>query len=78
MSLEIARRVKALEAKVAELEKKLATPVVEIKPEVTNASRALCPKCGVKPNHFFHVKNCRGKQEEQKNADDKRRDPGAT
>jgi hypothetical protein len=23
--------------------------------------RGLCPKCEVKPNHFFHVKHCKGK-----------------
>ena len=22
--------------------------------------RAMCPKCGKKPNYYFHVKNCQG------------------
>ena len=83
MSLEIARKVKTLEAKVAEQGKLLEA----LRQLIDNATltqspaspiRAMCPKCGVKPNHFFHVKNCRGTQEEQKNADDKRRDPGTT
>jgi transposase len=78
MSIEIARRVKALEAKVAELEKKAAEQIVTIAPEVEKSPRSMCPKCGVKPNHFFHVKNCRGLQEEQKNADEPGRNPGAT
>ena len=76
MSIELARRIKALEARVAELEKKPQVQVSAVVPE--EPKRQMCPKCGVKPNHFFHVKNCRGTQEEQKNADDKRRDPGAT
>ena len=75
MSLEIARRVKALEARVAELEKKLAAPPLATAVEIALPARSLCPKCGVKPNHFFHVKNCRGQQ--QKN-DDRNRDPGIT
>ena len=33
------------------------------------ANRKMCPKCGVKPNYFFHVKTCSGSQKEQKNAE---------
>lgn len=77
MSIELARRIKSLEARVTELEKKPVEPQIRVViPE--EPKRQMCPKCGVKPNHFFHVKNCRGTQEEQKNADDKRRDSGAT
>jgi len=92
MSLEIARRVKALEARVAELEtlvsalrmlaesnaiasKPLDVQKVQENVRAIQAGRSMCPKCGVAPNHFFHVKNCRGQQ--QKN-DDRNRDPGTT
>jgi hypothetical protein len=85
MSIELARRIKALEARVAALESRpkdavmFTEKLLRMEKDFAEATgRAMCPKCGVKPNHFFHVKNCRGTQEEQKNADDKRRDPGAT
>lgn len=42
-------RVNALEAK----------PVVA--KTVSETNRKMCPHCGVKPNHFFHVKTCREK-----------------
>ena len=43
------------------------------------AVRSMCPKCGVKPNYFFHVKTCNGQKEKQKDADtDRRRDQGKT
>jgi hypothetical protein len=34
----------------------------------------MCPKCGVKPAYFFHVKHCRGQKQEN---DDRNRDPGS-
>jgi uncharacterized metal-binding protein YceD (DUF177 family) len=37
--------------------------------EAKESGRKMCPKCGVKPNHFFHVKTCNGKQEEKINAE---------
>lgn len=27
---------------------------------IKKSERGLCPKCKVKPNHFFHVKTCSG------------------
>jgi hypothetical protein len=36
--------------------KPLDVPKVEKKSE-----RKMCPHCGEKPNHFFHVKNCQKK-----------------
>ena len=60
MVQDLGRRVKSLEAKVAELEK----------PQAVSApaeTKKLCPKCGKVPAYYFHVKNCR---EEQKNGVD--------
>lgn len=72
---ELFARVAALEAKVKEQRE----PVVTITPVgvemLEKPSRQMCPKCGIKPNHFFHVKYCRGTQKEEKqDADDQRRD----
>jgi hypothetical protein len=40
-------------------------------------SRKLCPKCGVKPAYFFHVRTCTGQKEEKQDADTiRRRDQG--
>jgi hypothetical protein len=52
-------RVKLLEEQVEVLKAKPAVLPVEVK-----EGRSMCPKCGVKPNHYFHVKTCRGKKEE--------------
>ena len=73
---ELAVRVSALEAKAKEPAVTIVTPVVldavEKKPE-----RKMCPKCGVKPGYFFHVRTCTGQKEEQKDADaDRRRNQG--
>jgi hypothetical protein len=77
-------------ARVDALEKKLAAPVVRIEhviqpeaaftaPAVAAPSRKMCPKCGVKPAYFFHVRTCPGQKEEQNDADQntvRRRDQG--
>jgi hypothetical protein len=78
MSVEMWRRIKALEDRVAELEKK---PAVEepkqeapaVKPE---SGRKMCPKCGVKPNHFFHVRTCDGQKQDGDKATIDGRDTG--
>jgi hypothetical protein len=39
----------------------------------------LCPKCGVKPAYFFHVRSCRGKKQEEKtHGDDGNRSTGGS
>lgn len=78
-------RIKALEARVAELEKKshqmdgssrdLALLQEKIRDDLASKpNRAMCPKCGEKPNHFFHVKNCTGQKKKNNDADDRPRD----
>lgn len=67
MSLELFRRVKLLEGKVDELERKLAqaavvvhpappVPVIEVKQR--KKIEKVCPHCNSAPAYFFHVKNC--------------------
>jgi hypothetical protein len=80
-NIELKVALRSLEARVAELEKR---PVVEAERKVAQVAalaefmkaelkpesgRKMCPKCGVKPNHFFHVKTCNGKKEEKINAE---------
>ena len=72
-------RVGRLEAKevtrqMADNEALQSKPVMPQAPEKTD--RKMCPKCGVKPAYFFHVKNCAGKQKEH--CDDGNRASGAT
>lgn len=44
-----------------EQEKKNAEiKIPEERQEAPVLGRGLCPKCKVKPNHFFHVKWCKG------------------
>jgi hypothetical protein len=51
----------ALERAVSVSEEKkneeIKVPLQEEKAPVLG--RGLCPKCKVKPNHYFHVKNCK-------------------
>lgn len=71
MSLELLRMVKELKKRCDDLEAWKAEMTLQAKvsePEEPKPGRKMCPKCGVKPDHFFHVKNCTGKQEEQKDA----------
>jgi hypothetical protein len=73
------RRVTALEdesraaKEKAEMDRLSPTLVVE-------TPRKMCPKCGVKPNHFFHVKNCQGQKQKEEYGEnaERRRDPGTT
>lgn len=92
-NIELSNAVKALAARLAELEKKQGsnelrlyelennTPPVEevvlsnatlvgkeaietvarqLLDSSVKSKRGLCPKCNKKPNHFFHVKTCKG------------------
>lgn len=86
----LAQRVKALEAKSSEQDQLLmvvnqlidnATLTSNQMPVAAQKTdRKMCPKCGVKPNHFFHVKSCQGQQEKEKHGEDanKQRDNGTT
>jgi hypothetical protein len=69
--LELEQYVRSLAARVAELEKKTACldhpffkpkEKAESPVEPPKDSRKMCPHCGVKPNHFFHVKTCANKK----------------
>lgn len=58
-TLELKIRLRALEARVRVLEERQVHPeAVKLEPIVEKSERKMCPHCGVKPNHFFHVKNC--------------------
>jgi hypothetical protein len=59
MSLQQQERIKSLEARVEVLEGVIRQLVDCPKPSVTVAD--LCPKCGVKPNKYFHTRSCTGK-----------------
>jgi hypothetical protein len=78
IDLEVKHRLREIEARIKALEDRqkpeayMPAPVaapVETRIEV---SRNLCPHCGVKPNHFFHVRSCL--KNKNKN-DDRNRDP---
>lgn len=64
---DLRNRVGALEAKLTppKTEPVAIVPVIEYvsfaEPEVKKTDRKMCPHCGVKPNHFFHVKTCQKK-----------------
>jgi hypothetical protein len=72
-ALELKQRLLALEAEVVAHRNRLGAlearehqavtvaPTQEAEVEVTKA-RKMCPKCGEKPNYFFHVKTCQGKK----------------
>jgi hypothetical protein len=50
-----------MDARIKKLEQQTLrpdAPPVEIAEK--KSERKMCPKCGVKPNHFFHVKTCTG------------------
>ena len=87
---ELEARIKALEDKLnaapqvssTEMVQKTVSEPVDLHSSVPAAAaptRKMCPKCGVKPNHFFHVRKC-GQQEKEKNGEDanSQRDPGQT
>jgi hypothetical protein len=62
--IELENYVRTLEARVSELEKQKAQYASALldalrKPvEPVQEGRKMCPHCGVKPNHFFHVRTC--------------------
>lgn len=67
MSMELWQRLKDLEKKVAQIEDRLNKPDIPVVMNITGSSgeppakkMSLCPKCGVKPAYFFHVKHCKG------------------
>lgn len=71
MSLELFRRVKVLEGKVDELERKLSQAAVVVHPappapvpEVKQRKQIekLCPHCNAAPAYFFHVRKCGAKK----------------
>jgi hypothetical protein len=74
MSLQQQERIKSLEARVEVLEgvirqlvdcSDLASKPLTLEVIGEGAHRAakvdLCPKCGVKPNKYFHTRSCTGK-----------------
>jgi DNA-directed RNA polymerase subunit M/transcription elongation factor TFIIS len=79
MVRELQSRVAALEAKKEVPAVTIITPVeLDVKP-AEKPERKMCPKCGVKPAYFFHVRTCTGQKEEQKDAEPiRRRDQGTT
>jgi hypothetical protein len=60
--IELKVALRSLEARVKVLEDRAVAPVVPAEPKVEG--RAMCPKCGEKPNYHFHVKTCQGKKQE--------------
>lgn len=84
MSRSLLQMVKALEVRVSALEERsredqqAKSDVAEIMRQVRDnavlsekPSRKMCPKCGEQPDYFFHVKNCTGPKNKNKNADDR-------
>jgi hypothetical protein len=87
MSLAMLNRIKALEVKVTALEGKIseqakyAEVVRQIIDSQTLASkplRKMCPKCGVMPAYFFHVKNCNADKNKNNGETDGNGAPGST
>jgi hypothetical protein len=83
---ELFTRVAALEAKAKEAPKveqavTIITPVVLDAVKPAEKKPKMCPKCGVKPGYFFHVRTCTGQKEEEQDAEQntvRRRDQGTT
>lgn len=57
---ELAARVDVLEAEVKVLRKVPTGAETRLVESPIKEGRAMCPKCGKKPNHYFHVKHCPG------------------
>jgi hypothetical protein len=83
IAIDLQARVEKLEQKTACLDHPFFKPSSHAEETVTitpagldalkKTERAMCPKCGVKPNYFFHVKTCTGQKDGDK-ATDRRRD----
>ena len=63
MSMQLTQRVSSLEARLKALEETIREMAAPTQPEAKpnpNGPRAMCPKCGVKPNYHLHVVHCKG------------------
>jgi hypothetical protein len=47
-------------------------------PTLGQKTYKLCPKCGVKPAYFFHVRSCGKQKEEKTHGDDGNRSTGGS
>jgi hypothetical protein len=75
IDLEVKHRLRELEARIKALEdRQKPEAYMPVIPEKAAPTQKMCPKCGVKPAYFFHVKHCRGQKQEN---DDRNRDPGS-
>jgi DNA-directed RNA polymerase subunit M/transcription elongation factor TFIIS len=68
IDLEVKHRLRELEARIKALEDRqkpeayMPAPVVTLKTSAeVEKEKKLCPKCGVKPAYFFHVRSCAAK-----------------
>jgi hypothetical protein len=80
MVRELQSRVTALEAKAKEVPAVTIITPVELDITPQEKKPKMCPKCGVKPGYFFHVRTCTGQKEEKQDAENtvRRRDQGKT
>jgi TPP-dependent indolepyruvate ferredoxin oxidoreductase alpha subunit len=73
INLEVKHRLQAIEARLKVLEERQIHPqavrVVEEPQESKEPKKNMCPKCGVKPAYFFHVKHCKA-EKNKNNGDD--------
>jgi hypothetical protein len=70
IDLEVKHRLQAIEARLKALEDRPQSIVTQetlvdlAKLEALNRpeqpKKNMCPKCGVKPAYFFHVRSCKG------------------
>jgi hypothetical protein len=71
---ELFTRVAALEAEMRAKKVDVPALVTAAEAKIEESTRKMCPHCGVKPNHFFHVKNCPEKNKNNGANPDQRRD----
>jgi DNA-directed RNA polymerase subunit M/transcription elongation factor TFIIS len=58
---EIEARIKALEEKPAPvISKEILDELAKLEAQPEKPKKNMCPKCGVKPAYFFHVRSCKG------------------